>query len=155
MLILLYSCCYACITKNKTKNTFILWGYEINIGQVPLLSFSFNFGIRKKNISIISDFYLIAVYSKNLKDFFWNSLIEKVIWPRGQINLATLLQILMWHSNHLDEEWRFLYDCHPATAIISVTIWPGGPHSPFRIITQVQWFMYHNRLEPSRGILHW
>jgi hypothetical protein len=32
------------------------------------------------------------------------------------------------------------------------TIWPGGPRSPVRIIAQVQWFMYQNRLEPSNGI---
>ena len=35
-----------------------------------------------------------------------------------------------------------------------VTIWPGGLHSPVKIITQVQWFMYQNRLEPSSGIKH-
>ena len=34
-------------------------------------------------------------------------------------------------------------------SLASVTIWPGGPCSPVRIITQVPWFMYQNRFTIS------
>ena len=35
-----------------------------------------------------------------------------------------------------------------------VFVWPGSRHSPVRIIAQVQWFVYQNRLEPSGSIKH-
>ena len=40
------------------------------------------------------------------------------------------------------------------TVFCIVFVWLGGPPSPVRIIAQVQWFMYQNRLEPSGGIYH-
>ena len=40
------------------------------------------------------------------------------------------------------------------TVFCIVFVWLGGPPSPVRIITQVPWFMYQNRLGPSGGIYH-
>ena len=40
------------------------------------------------------------------------------------------------------------------TVFCIVFVWLGGPPSPVRIITQVPWFMYQNRLGPSRGIYY-
>ena len=54
-----------------------------------------------------------------------------------------------------NEEQRFNYridQSHLAVFCI-IIIWPGGPQSPVRIIAQVKWFMYQNRLDPSSGIL--
>ena len=38
------------------------------------------------------------------------------------------------------------------TVFCIVFVWLGGPPSPVRIMTQVPWFMYQNRLGPSGGI---
>ena len=49
---------------------------------------------------------------------------------------------------------RFMYrinQSHLAVFFI-ITIRPGSPRSTVRIIAQVQWFMYQNRLESSSGI---
>ena len=40
------------------------------------------------------------------------------------------------------------------TVFCIVFVWLGGPPSPVRIMTQVPWFMYQNRLGPSGGIYY-
>ena len=40
------------------------------------------------------------------------------------------------------------------TIFCIVFVWLRGPPSPVRIMTQVPWFMYQNRLRPSDGIYH-
>ena len=56
----------------------------------------------------------------------------------------------------LDEEQRFILyvqnKSEPSSGILHRYHLTRGPRSPVRIIAQVQWFMYHNRLEPSSGI---
>ena len=58
---------------------------------------------------------------------------------------------------HRDEERMFMYriDYSHLMVFCIVFVWPGGRHSPVRIIAQVQWFIYQNWLEPSSGIYHW
>ena len=57
---------------------------------------------------------------------------------------------------NLDEERRFMYKINQGhlTVFCIVFVWLGGPPSPVRIITQVPWFMYQNRLGPSGGIYY-
>ena len=40
------------------------------------------------------------------------------------------------------------------TVFCIVFVWLRGPPSPVRIMTQVPWFMYQNRIGPSDGIYH-
>ena len=40
------------------------------------------------------------------------------------------------------------------TVFCIVFVWLRGPPSPVRIMTQVPWFMYQNRLGPSGGIYY-
>ena len=51
---------------------------------------------------------------------------------------------------HSDEERRFMYriDQGCLTVFCIVFVWLGGPPSPVRIIAQVPWFMYQNRVQP-------
>ena len=42
----------------------------------------------------------------------------------------------------------------PSNDILHRFCLTGGPPSPVRIITQVPWFMYQNRLGPSGGIYY-
>ena len=55
-----------------------------------------------------------------------------------------------------DEERRFMYKIKQShlTVFCIVFVWLGGPPSPVRIMTQVPWFMYQNRLGPSGGIYY-
>ena len=57
---------------------------------------------------------------------------------------------------NLDEEQRFMYKINQGhlTIFCIVFVWLGGPPSPVRIMTQVLWFMYQNRLGPSGGIYY-
>ena len=57
---------------------------------------------------------------------------------------------------HSDKERRFMYKISQGhlTVFCIVFVWLGGPPSPVRIITQVPWFMYQNRLGPSGGIYY-
>ena len=57
---------------------------------------------------------------------------------------------------HSDEERRFMYKINQGhlTVFCIVFVWLGGPPSPVRIMTQVLWFMYRNRLGPSGGIYY-
>ena len=57
---------------------------------------------------------------------------------------------------HSDEERRFMYKINQGhlTVFCIVFVWLGGPPSPVRIMTQVPWFMYQNRLGPSGGIYY-
>ena len=59
-------------------------------------------------------------------------------------------------KSYSDEEWRFMYKINQGhlTIFCIVFVWLGGPPSPVRIITQVPWFMYQNRLGPSGSICH-
>ena len=61
-----------------------------------------------------------------------------------------------WLSYYWDEELRFMYKNSQGhlTVFCIVFVWLRGPPSPVRIMTQVPWFMYQNRLGPSGGIYH-
>ena len=65
------------------------------------------------------------------------------------------LRPLLFFS-YSDEERRFMYKINLGhlTVFCIVFVWLGGPPSPVRIITQVPWFMYQNRLGPSGGIYY-
>ena len=70
----------------------------------------------------------------------------------GVYNFALWLKWLLYS----DEEQRFMYKINQGhlTVFCIVFVWLGGPPSPVRIITQVPWFMYQNRLGPSGGIYY-
>ena len=70
-------------------------------------------------------------------------------WPKK-------LTLTWYHYSHSDEERRFMYKINQGhlTVFCIVFVWLGGPPSPVRIMTQVPWFMYQNRLGPSGGIYH-
>ena len=55
-----------------------------------------------------------------------------------------------------DEERWFMYKINQGhlTVFCIVFVWLGGPPSPVRIMTQVPWFMYQNRLGPFGGIYY-
>ena len=57
---------------------------------------------------------------------------------------------------HWDEELRFMYKNSQGhlTVFCIVFVWLRGRPSPVRIMTQVPWFMYQNRLGPSGGIYY-
>ena len=59
-------------------------------------------------------------------------------------------------SSNSDEERRFMYKINQGhlTVFCIVFVWLGGPPSPVRIMTQVPWFMYQNRLGPFGGIYY-
>ena len=59
-------------------------------------------------------------------------------------------------KKYWDEELRFMYKNSQGhlTVFCIVFVWLRGPPSPVRIMTQVPWFMYQNRLGPSGGIYY-
>ena len=65
-----------------------------------------------------------------------------------------MLSLNYENINYLDEELRFMYKNNQGhlTVFCIVFVWLRGPPSPVRIMNQVPWFMYQNRLGPSGGI---
>jgi hypothetical protein len=74
-------------------------------------------------------------------------------YPQTLIQNAQVQTTLV---HFLDEEQRFILyvqiKSEPSSGILHRYHLTRGPRSPVKVIAQVQWLMYHNRLEPSSGI---
>ena len=114
----------------------------------------------------------------NFQFMFWKSnfiLEMQKLFGHGskvKLNSVKLFFKKCWHSrkeirfhkhdweirsfSHLSlaKVWMYRIDQGHLTVFCIVLVWLEGPPSPVRIITQVLWFMYQNRLGPSGGIYY-
>ena len=91
-----------------------------------------------------------AYYSENLLFSRLNTTCSQLIYNTFYGCTQYFLSV------HSDEERRFMYKINQGhlTVFCIVFVWLGGPPSPVRIITQVPWLMYQNRLGPSDRIYY-
>ena len=97
---------------------------------------------------------LIVTLTGERPDAEWPTALAD--WIRHNDDVLLKVYIVILFIYYWDEELRFMYKNNQGhlTVFCIVFVWLRGPPSPVRIMTQVPWFMYQNRLGPSGGIYY-